>query len=112
MQDRLKILYAWKPLFRFHATESSQRWEGLELKTLVKQITAHCHHLPHGKSSENGANTEAIQMSQKAKGQNSSSSKADHIKGNLDFGIGNMGNLSQLPRKKVCRDNGESAAVR
>ena len=91
--------------------EPSQCRRGFELKMPIQQIAEYRYHFPRGESGKNCADTETIQAAEEAEGQKSRGGKADHVKGNLDLGIGDMGDLGQLPGKEVCRDNGEAAAL-
>ena len=77
----------------------------------VQQVAEYRYHFFHGESGKDGADTESVQAAEEAEGQKSRGGKADHVKGNFDLGIGDMGDLGQLPGKEVCRDNGEAAAV-
>ena len=110
-RDRRFILCVQRRLFRFRPAEAGQRGGGSEPEVSVQQIAERRHRFTHRESGEDGADAEPVQMAQKTKGQKSRDGQTDHVKGNLDLCIGNMGDLGQLPGKQVCGNNREPAAV-
>ena len=77
----------------------------------VQQSADGADDLSHCECRKNCADSKPIQMAEKDRGHAGSDGQADDIKGNLDFGIGNPGNLSKLSREKICRYDRKLTAV-
>ena len=53
--------------------------------------------LPHGKSCKDGADPKPFQMPKKNRRHSGGNGQADHVKCDLDFGIGDASDLRKFP---------------
>lgn len=65
----------------------------------------------HGEGGEDGADAESVEMTEKGNGQCCRCCQAEHVEADFDARVATACDGRQLTRKKISRDDRQSAAV-
>ena len=81
------------------------------MEVIIQNISDHADNFSHCECGEDRADSKPLDVPEEEEGQSGGHDEAGHVEGDLDSGVWNPQNVRHFPRKQVCRNDRETAAV-